>query len=699
MKKYNVFGFHISLDVRRNHNRGKEADIYSHEYLLREKIMYYILLMSIACFFYYIPLVMRDKYYKVGDIAISDIFAPKTIVFRDDDTREKIIQEIVDTSQREYIFSSDTRQIYVDLLQKFMQEAIEVKKGSSKSIDYNYYEKQTGKKFPETVDKELMSYRVKDLTYLKSLWINDLTAIYNAGVYRENDYSQDTTILRYGAPFDKEFEELTNLEKDVLSVFISPNYIYDSKGTTVELEEKLKQIPEQYMQIKAGTLIASKGEVLDKRKIHILESLGIYSFKRGLIILLSTILYLIFVSSIFYTIALHLFQNEILNKNKFRGVFLILLAIFGLFWIVPLDMIYFIPLDSALFLLVFLTGKRYSSFIYTSVLAFLLPLTDYNLTLFTMYLICLSFSIFLIQKVNTRNGLIATGIQLSIFKLFLFFILSFFAKEESFNMMFESMQIMISGFFSGMIAIALLPFFERTFNILTIFQLSELGDLSHPLLRKLAMDAPGTFQHSMMVATLSENAALAIKANSVFTRVACYYHDIGKCKRPNYYVENQKNGENPHNDISPFMSTLIITSHTKDGDNMAKKYQIPKEIRDIMYEHQGTTFLAYFYNKAKAIDPNVLKEEFRYSGPKPRSKESAIIMLADSIEAAVRSLSVKTPKEVENMVRKIINGKVEDDQLSEADLTFKEIEMIVQSFLKTFSSIYHERLKYPGQKN
>lgn len=699
MKKYNLFGFHISLDVKRNHNKEKEAELYSHEYLLREKIIYYILLMSVACFFYYVPLVMRDKYYKVGDITISDIFAPKTIVFRDDDTREKIIQEIVDTSQREYIFSSDTQKIYVELLQKFMQEAIEVKKGSIKSIDYNYYEKQTGKKFPETVDKDLMSYRVKDLTYLQSLWTNDLTAIYNAGVYRENDYSQDSTILRYGAPFDKEFEELTKLEKDVLSVFISPNYIFDSKGTTVELEEKLKQIPDQYMQIKAGTLIASKGEMLDKRKIHILESLGIYSLKRGFLILFSTILYLIFVSSIFYTIALHLFQNEILNKNKFRGVFLILFAIFGLFWIVPLDMIYFIPLDSALFLLVFLTGKRYSSFIYASVLAFLLPLTDYNLTLFAMHLTCLSFSIFLIQKVNTRNGLIATGIQLSIFKLFIFFILSFFAKEESFNIMFQSMQIMISGFFSGMVAIALLPFFERTFNILTVFQLSELADLSHPLLRKLAMDAPGTFQHSMMVATLSENAALAIKANSVFTRVACYYHDIGKCKRPNYYVENQKNGENPHNDISPFMSTLIITSHTKDGDDMAKKYQIPKEIRDIMYEHQGTTFLAYFYNKAKAIDPNVLKEEFRYSGPKPRSKESAIIMLADSIEAAVRSLSVKTPREVETMIRKIINGKVEDDQLSEADLTFKEIEAIVQSFLKTFSSIYHERLKYPGQKN
>lgn len=696
MKKYNLFGFHLSFDIKRNVK--SDETLYSSHSLLREKIFYYLLFMIGVCFLYYIPLLTRDQYYNVGDIAITDIFAPKTIVFRDDDTREKIIQDIVDSSQREYIFSSEIQNIYVPLLEKFMNEVIEVKKGSLKSVDYNFYEKQTGKKFSETVDKSLMAYRIKDLNYLKSLWINDLSSIYASGVYRETEY-QDSNSLRLGEPFDKEFSQLTPLEQEVLTVFLSPNYIFDSKGTSLGLEEKLKQVPDQYLQLKAGTLIASKGEILDKRKIRILNSLGIYSLKRGVLILFSTLLYLTFTSAIVYIIAFHRFHKEILNKNIYRGVFLILIAIFGLFWFVPVEFIYFIPLDSALFLLIFLTGKRYSSFLFASILAFLLPLTDYNLILFAMHLICLSFSIFLVQKVNTRNGLIATGIQLSIFKLFIFLILGFFAKEESFNVMFQSMQIMISGFFSGMIAIALLPFFERTFNILTIFQLSELGDLSHPLLRKLAMDAPGTFQHSMMVATLSENAALAIGANSVFTRVACYYHDIGKCKRPKFYVENQKNGENPHNTLSPFISTLIITAHTKDGDNMAKAYQIPKEIRDIMYEHQGTTFLAYFYNKAKAIDPNVIKEEFRYSGPKPSSRESAIIMLADSIEAAVRSLTIKTPIEIENMVRKIINGKIEDDQLSEADLTFREIELIIQSFLKTFSSIYHERLKYPGQKN
>lgn len=696
MKKINLFGLQLSLDIKRKSK--KEEDVITKDQPLKEKIFYYILLMSLACFFYYGPLVTRDKYYKVGDVALTDIFAPKTIIYRDDEAREKIIESIVEESEKEYIFSADIKANYVSLFEKFMQEIVSVKKGKSQAVDYAYYEKQSGKNFPDDLDKKLMNFRTKDLISFQNLWLQDLNAIYDAGVFKEGE-QQNGLDLRLGSPFDKEFEQFTALEQEVLSLFLAPNYIFDSKGTSLELEEKLKQIPEQYLQIKAGTLIASKGDVFDSRKIHILESLGIYSLRKGITILLSTGLYLLFISAIFYTIALHLFRKEILSKNIYRSVFLILLGVFALYWFVPLDMIYLIPIDSALFLLVFLTSKRYSSFIFASMLAFLLPLTDYNLHLFAIHVICLSFSIFLIHKVNTRNGLIATGIQLSIFKLFLFFVLSFFAKEESFNMLFQAMQILISGFFSGMIAIALLPFFEKTFNILTIFQLAELGDLSHPLLRKLAMDTPGTFQHSMMVATLSENAALAIHADSTFTRVACYYHDIGKSKRPNYYVENQKNGENPHNSLSPFLSKSIIIAHTKDGDTMAKQYKIPKEIRDIMYEHQGTTFLAYFYNKAKSMDPNVLKDEFRYLGPKPRTKESAIIMLADSIEAAVRSLSVKSPMEIEAMVRKIINSKMEDDQLSEADLTFKEIELIIQSFLKTFSSIYHERLKYPGQKN
>ena len=277
-------------------------------------------------------------------------------------------------------------------------------------------------------------------------------------------------------------------------------------------------------------------------------------------------------------------------------------------------------------------------------------------------------------------------------------ILSFFSVEESFGVALNTIKIFVSGMISGMLTIALLPYFEKTFNILTIFRLIELADLSHPLLRKLSIEAPGTFQHSMMVATLSENAVVEIGGDPVFTRVACYYHDIGKTKRPQYYVENQTDGKNPHNEVSPFMSKMIILAHTKEGAEMAKKYKIPKEIRDIMYEHQGTTLLAYFYNKVKQENPNIPEEEFRYSGPKPQTKESAVIMLADSIEAAVRSLDIKDPVKVEEMVRRIVGAKINDNQLSDSNITFKEVEIIINSFLKTFGAIYHERIKYPGQK-
>ena len=370
---------------------------------------------------------------------------------------------------------------------------------------------------------------------------------------------------------------------------------------------------------------------------------------------------------------------------------------FGLFFI-SFDYRYLIPVDIAFFLFVILVNKSYAISIYSFMILFLMPVLNYDLKFMAIYFIAITFGGHIISRTNTRAGLIGAGIKLSTLKVVVYLLLSFFSDVENFSTAVNASFIILSGILSGMLTIALLPYFEKTFNLLTIFRLLELGDLSHPLLRKISMEAPGTFQHSMMVATLSENAATAIKANAVFCRVASYYHDLGKTKRPKFYVENQRNGVNPHNKISPFMSTLIITSHTRDGAELAKDYGIPKEIRDIMYEHQGTTFLAYFYNAAKNLDSSVQKEDFRYSGPKPRTKESAIIMLADSIEAAIRSLDEKTPIVMENMIRKIIASKIEDNQLSEANLTFQEIEIIVKTFVKTLMSIHHVRIKYPGQE-
>ena len=418
----------------------------------------------------------------------------------------------------------------------------------------------------------------------------------------------------------------------------------------------------------------------------------------SIFIIALNLVFLLVISSIFNVVTIKFYSKEILEKNKYRSIMLLTIATLLVFRIVPSSMIYLLPLDTMLLLLLFIVRPRFSVFLTMMVISYMLPITDYDLKYFTIQSIAIFATGFLSKNISTRSSVIAIGIQLAILKILLYLILSFFSVEESYGVALNTIKIFISGLFSGMLAIALLPYFERTFNILTVFKLMELADLSHPLLRKLSIEAPGTFQHSMMVATLSENAVIEIGGDPTFTRVACYYHDIGKTKRPQYYVENQTDGKNLHNDISPFMSKMIILAHTREGAEMGKKYKIPKEIRDIMFEHQGTTLLAYFYNKAKEIDPNIPEEEFRYSGPKPQTKESAVILLADSIEAAVRSLDVKDPVKVEQMVRKIVDSKIRDNQLSDANITFREVEIIVNSFLKTFGAIYHERIKYPGQK-
>lgn len=690
MKKFSLFGLKFMFEVKRSSKN--DVELYSTSYALREKIIYLILIMFIIAFSSKIGLLSKNNNYSVGDVVISDIYAPKTIVFNDKNAKEKIIENMIAQSGKEYIYSADAGRIYLETFDEFFDDIYALKNNKDSNVDFKNLEKDTGRRIPDTMVKGLLSLKVPEIMKLQKETRKFLENLYESGIIQEK------ATIKYRSPFDKKIEKLSNLQRQVVETFAAPNYIYDEDKTKKAIEEKVSQINDQYIEIKAGTLVAKKGEILNERRIKILESCGVYSYKKSLGIMMANLTYLFIISTLFYQIIFNRYKKDILRKSTYRSTVLIIIAFFLTFRFINNDLIYLMPADTALFLLVLLTNTKYGLMMISFMLFFLLPIIDYDLIFLVMNIASMTFGAYLIKKVNTRAALIAVGIQMAVLKVATFGLLSFFSEVETFGAALKSGEIIVSGLVSGMIAIALLPYFEKTFNILTLFKLLELGDLSHPLLKKLSMEAPGTFHHSMMVATLSENAATAVGANAVFARVASYYHDIGKCKRPQFYVENQQNGENPHNRVSPFMSNLIITSHTKDGAEMAKQYQIPREIRNIMYEHQGTTFLAYFYNKAKALDPTVTKEEFRYSGPKPRSKESAIIMLADSIEAAVRSLDEKTPRAIEEMLRKIINSKIEDNQLSEADLTFKEIEIIIHTFVKSLISIHHVRIKYPGQK-
>ena len=690
MKKFTIFGFKFLFDIKKKDSLDEER--YSDSYFLKEKVFYLILALFLITLSSKIPILFRNNNYMVGDVVKSDIYSPKTIVFRDKIGKDKIIQDMIDRLDKDYIYSSDAADIYKEEFENFHKEIIAIKKGNLKSFDYSGFERKTGKVMPESLINKLLEEDEEKIDEIFSKLDGELENAYKAGIYKEKNS------IRINEPAKSEIDALEPFEREIINNFLIPNYIYDEAKTKNTINEKVSQIHDQYIEIKAGTLIAKTGEILTDRKIDILDKLGIYNYKMSIFIIALNLIFLLVISSVFNVVTIKFYSKEILEKNKYRAMMLLTIGTLLAFRIVPNSMIYLLPLDTMLLLLVFIVKPRFSIFLTMMVISYMLPITDYDLKYFTIQSIAILATGFLSKNISTRSSVIAIGIQLAILKILLYLILSFFSVEESYGVALNTIKIFISGLFSGMLAIALLPYFERTFNILTVFKLIELADLSHPLLRKLSIEAPGTFQHSMMVATLSENAVVEIGGDPIFTRVACYYHDIGKTKRPQYYVENQTGGKNLHNDISPFMSKMIILAHTREGAEMGKKYKIPKEIRDIMFEHQGTTLLAYFYNKAKEIDPNIPEEEFRYSGPKPQTKESAVILLADSIEAAVRSLDVKDPVKIEQMVRKIVDSKIRDNQLSDANITFKEIEIIVNSFLKTFGAIYHERIKYPGQK-
>ena len=257
-----------------------------------------------------------------------------------------------------------------------------------------------------------------------------------------------------------------------------------------------------------------------------------------------------------------------------------------------------------------------------------------------------------------------------------------------------------AGLAVGFVMLGILPFIERTFRITTSMTLLELADASHPLLRRLAVEAPGTYSHSLNVATLAEAAAEAIGGNSLLCRVAAYYHDVGKINKADYFVENQGGGENRHLNLSPSVSLLIIIGHVKDGMELAREYNLPSSVLPFIQQHHGTTLVEYFYHRActqkDGDQPAVSETQYRYPGPKPRSKETAIVMIADAVESATRAMSEPNHSRVETLVHELTMKRLLDGQLDECDLNMRDLDNIKRALVKTLLGIYHGRIAYPS---
>ncbi|PZE22696.1 HD family phosphohydrolase [Paenibacillus xerothermodurans] len=328
-----------------------------------------------------------------------------------------------------------------------------------------------------------------------------------------------------------------------------------------------------------------------------------------------------------------------------------------------------------------------------------LQLFDFRYGIFTL---AISFAaIFSIQRASQRSSILKAGMMVSLAGMVIAAALLLIEDHESSrNLVFALCFTVGGGLLTAVFVIGLLPFFEVAFGILSPLKLVELSNPNHPLLRKLLTETPGTYHHSIMVGNLAEAAAEAIGANGLLCRVGAYYHDIGKTKRPVYFIENQNNMENPHDRMDPELSKSIIIAHARDGVEMLKEYNIPKPIRDIAEQHHGTTLLQYFYHKAvKNADADgqdkVEEADFRYPGPIAQSKEAAVVGIADCVEAAVRSLRSPTLEQIDSMVRKIIKGRLDDGQFNECDLTVKELDQIAKTLKESLLGIFHSRIEYP----
>jgi putative nucleotidyltransferase with HDIG domain len=312
-----------------------------------------------------------------------------------------------------------------------------------------------------------------------------------------------------------------------------------------------------------------------------------------------------------------------------------------------------------------------------------------------------------LRSVRTRTRLVEVGALAGLASLAMTVASGLYSDQTPKLLAFDAMRGLASATMAGFIVTGLLPLVERAFGIITDVRLLELGDGSHPLLQELVRRAPGTYTHSMTVATLAEPAAEAIGANPLLARVGSYFHDIGKMLKPHYFIENQT-GENRHDSLEPALSTLIIIGHVKDGIALAEQYRLPRPIIEIIQQHHGTTLVEYFFREALRVQedlgntpsvgegqPHPLEATFRYPGPKPLSRESGIVMLADAVESSSRALATPTPGSLRKLVRDMMMKRLLDGQFDDSGLTLTDLHRVEESLVKGLTALYHSRIKYP----
>ncbi len=658
--------------------------------------------------------ILSSRYYLYQNIVENGLSKKQILAKKDfqviDSQKTEIIKREIATKIRPVVVPVEDSYLKTSL--DFLFEAINDVK--SKAISYDTkYNKLVGILEIEDPSKEqaLVTYLLKSNTQKESTLFKNskklLQELIATGV-NENDLelisSDDYIVSKLGRNVArKEIRPVSG----VLEHVISTNLIIDPYATDIARKNAVEAVKPYYVKFKKGDVILDVGEPLTQVKREALKKSGYNAFvlnKGGLI----GTFFLVCLTMLF--IVLYIKKYE---KRFFQAQYLGIIAACAIILtyacvvIAPLETVlnYYMPFAAFAIIVAVFTNPV------ISFLSSILLLSLISLTLFlepevtAVFVFSVIMSAYSVSKINysKRFDIIKCGIEVGAVTFLAIMLVNMY--ESQFDVLYSSSFVktafagFLNGLLSSIIALGVLPIVESIFKIVTPYGLVELADHNQPLLKKLQYKAPGTFHHSLVVANLCEAAAESIGANPILARVGAFYHDIGKLIRPLFFIENQSyfGIENPHAKfLKPRLSKMVIISHTKEGVELAKAHGLPQVVIDFIQQHHGESLAGHFFKQAVDIEgaDNVQEEEFRYPGPKPYLKETAILMLADAVESAVRSLKNPPPEQIENMINKIITERLNDGQLSDSPLTLKDIKLIANTFNRIIRGMQHDRVKY-----
>lgn len=679
------------------------------------RIRYLIYAIVVIAFYLLLMEPALPKRYQIveGKVSKETIFAPVTIV--DKTATERAKEEAVQEVEPQFRTDEELMNLQIEKIDRFFSETRKILFHSSYNNKTKLAKIKGSSPFPlrDEVFQKLLTVSPDQLNNMRLVSREIVYDVLKEGV-KASELAQKRDAVDSVLVTSVLSNDARMIAREIVRLAIVPNKIYDPERT--QALQKAARDSVKPILINKGQVVVGAGEVVTHDQYQKLKELGFIHTGVDIApyIGLALLVLLIAAVSIYY---LQRFHCEIHRDNvKLLMYFTILVVTIIMMKIIALGQNlewetigYLAPVAFGAMLITLLLNLNLAlgSALLLGIIASVIYNGDNQYLLFDLRYGLVSMvggivSAFALTDVRNRSSILRAGLLASLATIPLIVaIYQLVPTEGNWIVMLQSIAFGLgSGLVSAVLTIGFLPLFESGFGILSPLRLLDLSNPNQPLLRKLLLEAPGTYHHSIMVGNLSEAAAEAIGADGLLARVGAYYHDLGKTKRPQFFIENQIHSENPHEKISPNLSKSIIISHTKDGVELLKKHRIPEPIRDIAAQHHGTTLLKYFYHKAlkEAEGSAVLEEDYRYPGPKAQFKEAAIVGICDCVEAAVRSMQRPTPARIENMVRKIIQDRLEDGQFNECDLTLKELNLIQKSICETLQGIFHSRIEYPDDQ-